>query len=221
MRAGAAGIRLAAGVAILSVVGVADPTLARNHVDMMLAGNLTVLLYDYAAVGTRTIAEAEKEAARVFERAGITLLWHNCGNGAGQAVSDAACGAAGDSAAIRMRLVKTVQNLSGMTDDATLGYAVGQMATVSWDMVRQISDGGNLEAEYVLGDAMAHELGHVLMPGRPHAVAGIMRAGWDDQDLSLMRKHGLNFLPAEIALIRASAERIGGANAAISTTSER
>ena len=29
-----------------------------------------------------------------------------------------------------------------------------------------------------LGYAMAHELGHLLLPGRPHSAAGVMRASF-------------------------------------------
>jgi len=179
---------------------------------------ITLLVFNYAAIDERRLVEAEKEASRVFDRAGVTLSWHACG-GTGQPVSDLACASDDDPRMIKVRLVKRILDGSHLTDDGTLGFAVGQMATVSYVRAQEISNAEIENVECLLGYAMAHELGHVLMPGRPHTADGIMRADWDTVDLSRISQGSLSFRADEKALIRAEAKRMGGAGAVVSIAS--
>jgi len=220
MRARALRIRMAAGVAILLTVGAVEQALATNHNDASQGEDtITLLVCNSAAIDERTLVEAEKVASRVFDRAGVTLSWHACG-GAGQPVSDLACASADDPRIIIVRLVKRILNGSRLTDDCTLGYAAGQMATVSYGRAQEISNAEIENVECLLGYALAHELGHVLMPGRPHTADGIMRADWDIVDLSRISQGSLSFRADEKALIRAEAKRRGGAGAVASISSQ-
>jgi len=221
MRASAASIRWAAGVAILSMVGAVKPAFARDHTDVSQGEDtITLLVCNYAAIDERTLVEAEKEASRVFDRAGVTLSWHACG-GTGQPVSDLTCASADDPRMIKVRLVKRILDGSHLTDVGTLGFAVGQMATVSYVRAQEISNAEIENVECLLGYAMVHELGHVLMPGRPHTADGIMRADWDSVDLSRISQGSLSFRADEKALIRAEAKRRSSAGAVVSFDSQR
>jgi hypothetical protein len=61
----------------------------------------------------------------------------------------------------------------------------------------------------VLGHAMAHELGHLLLPYGSHARAGLMRGRWLTGDFKALAVGRLLFSPAEGALMR---ERIQSSN---------
>ncbi len=220
MKSIAAFVRLTLGITILTTVEAIEPALARKHADTIGSrSTLTLLVYNYAEIDASTIAGAENEAARPFARAGVTLMWHAC-LGRGQAVPDPACSSAEDPTVIEVRLVKRIPKVSGLSDDAPLGYATGQVATISYEKVREIGMGAPGDEVCALGFAMAHELGHVLMPGLPHSVDGILRRGWSI-DLSRILQGSLNFNANEKALIRAEAKRRSSANAVVSVASER
>jgi len=55
----------------------------------------------------------------------------------------------------------------------------------------------------VLACAIAHELGHLLMPDTAHAASGLMRAGWSRDDFNRADQGQLRFLPGDVARIRA------------------
>jgi len=55
----------------------------------------------------------------------------------------------------------------------------------------------------VLACAIAHELGHLLMPDNAHAASGLMRAGWRRDDFNRADQGQLRFLPGDVARIRA------------------
>ena len=53
----------------------------------------------------------------------------------------------------------------------------------------------------VLAHAMAHEVGHLLLP-YGHSATGLMRADWDGKDLRLALHGQLKFTAAQAELIR-------------------
>ena len=54
----------------------------------------------------------------------------------------------------------------------------------------------------VLAHAMAHEIGHLLLP-YGHSATGLMRADWDAKDMRLAVHGRLNFTSEQAELIRA------------------
>ena len=54
----------------------------------------------------------------------------------------------------------------------------------------------------MLACAIAHELGHLLLPVRTHAPAGLMRACWSRDEFHRAEQGQLTFLPEEVARIR-------------------
>jgi len=53
----------------------------------------------------------------------------------------------------------------------------------------------------VLGHAMAHEIGHLLLP-YGHSPTGLMRAEWEAKDLRLAANRQLNFTSEQAELMR-------------------
>jgi hypothetical protein len=59
----------------------------------------------------------------------------------------------------------------------------------------------DMYAVIVLAHAMAHEMGHLLLP-YGHSSTGLMRADWNAKDLRLAEDGRLNFTSEQAELIR-------------------
>ena len=60
---------------------------------------------------------------------------------------------------------------------------VGSLATVYADRVRVMAQRAGVDNAELLGRAMAHEVGHLLLGTNGHAAHGLMRASWSSVDL--------------------------------------
>ncbi len=88
----------------------------------------------------------------------------------------------------------------------TLGFAMGtetggRIAYVLHHRVTGIARGYRAPVSVVLGSAIAHELGHLLMVNA-HAAAGIMRGTWNQADFRKASHRNLLFTPAQGAKMR-------------------
>jgi hypothetical protein len=63
-----------------------------------------------------------------------------------------------------------------------------------------------IDAATLLGRAIAHELGHLLMATAAHGSHGLMRPIWSREDLRRGRGGDWMFTPQEIAAIRVRQE---------------
>ena len=86
-----------------------------------------------------------------------------------------------------------------------LGSANEQQGTafVFYEPVLRLVHTGERDVAQVLGYAMAHEIGHLLLPGPAHASTGIMHEGWDTDDVRRIVSGALAFTSAQDVLIRA------------------
>jgi hypothetical protein len=62
----------------------------------------------------------------------------------------------------------------------------------------------------ILGHAIAHEIGHVLLRRDSHAAGGLMRSRWNRNDLREMSAGSLRFTPEEAERLRAGVVRRAG-----------
>ena len=81
-------------------------------------------------------------------------------------------------------------------------------AYVFSDRVGAISSAVHMNTALLLGCAIAHELGHMLLPIHSHTPFGVMRGNWDARHLSLDGLNDMNFLPNQEAEIRQEVERL-------------
>jgi hypothetical protein len=68
-----------------------------------------------------------------------------------------------------------------------LGYALpdaltGVNAAVFYDRIERLHKSADIDLSTLLGHAMAHEIGHVLLGAREHSPRGIMKARWSQSD---------------------------------------
>ena len=79
---------------------------------------------------------------------------------------------------------------------------------ILYDRVEALARRTSIPADTILGDAMAHEIGHVLLGSSPHATAGLMQANWDAGALRLASQGLLAFWPREAAAMKAAVARL-------------
>jgi hypothetical protein len=68
-------------------------------------------------------------------------------------------------------------------------------SSVFYDRVSGLAQGGSATLPVLLGRAMAHEIGHLLLGESSHSRTGIMRGSWSGDDLSLAARAYLLFTP--------------------------
>lgn len=168
---------------------------------------IRVWIYDYAHVGRTDLGEAERQAAGIFAGVGVYIAWtvvsQSPGTGKGKAENaDADFFIRILPASMARRGNYTADTMGeAVTGASTGGTSSGRIANVFCDRVEHISLLWGLDLGQILGDAMAHELGHLLL-GSQHSSQGIMKVPWTLQDLELAGRGNLPFLPAEITALQ-------------------
>ena len=88
-----------------------------------------------------------------------------------------------------LRLVPASPATRAQFGSGTLGIAAQPergtpaSASVFYDRVEQLAKGGTASVPVILGHAVAHEIGHLLLGSNSHTPQGLMRARWSRQDL--------------------------------------
>ena len=78
---------------------------------------------------------------------------------------------------------------------------------IAWQAVRELVDSLNADPPALLGAAMAHELGHVLLGSQQHSRDGIMSAHLRSSQLALAARGTLLFNDAQAEAIRSEVSR--------------
>ena len=63
-----------------------------------------------------------------------------------------------------------------------------------------------LDRRTLLGRAIAHELGHLLLATTTHGPVGLMRAYWSREEVRRGQPRDWNFVPSELAALRRRAD---------------
>ena len=152
---------------------------------------LTVIVDDRSTDGAADIGIAKTRAGYLFDDAGIRIAW---------LIARAATLGTNDGPDV-IRVVV----LDGVADtDAAgspvLGFAVpsANRVYVYYDRVERLALGKRAQPGWFLGDVIAHEITHVLLPDIGHTQSGVMAAG-----LRPDPQHPLAFTRAEARALRA------------------
>src|SRR4029077_20081983 len=66
-------------------------------------------------------------------------------------------------------------------------------AVILYDRVQDLAEFKRIDIAPILGIAMAHEIGHLLLRSREHSFQGIMRRNWPSSDLQSASQARLRF----------------------------
>jgi hypothetical protein len=161
---------------------------------------LTILVYDYAGVQVDTLLKAEQVTGRIFRHSGFEVTWRPCRIPGSSIPLDCPDPSAMTPA---LRLVSRFQLIGDRVHAEAMGYSTGDFATVSVEFAQRLAESGVAQLPEILGHIMAHEIGHLLLPGGRHSVSGIMKARWRSNDWSLVCQGKLNFAPKQSRFLRA------------------
>ena len=179
---------LVAAAGIVAAASVWLPAVEASSIDEASRASIVVRTYtqpDSAdAIGT-----ARRIAGAVLGRAGVAVTWIECGLPGEAADASMVCRRPlrWNELSVRILRAGTVDRGHQVT---TLGYALvdlaagsGSLATVYADRVELMAHGAGVDAAELLGKAMAHEIGHLLLGSNRHGSRGLMRASWSGTDL--------------------------------------
>jgi hypothetical protein len=181
---------------------------------------ITLRVLNYAEVPEKTLIQAEREVTKIFRKIGVESRWrhislspeHNPAGSVGEAPSLSLelsiliiSRSAAEPMEERLDLKEEVLGLSPRPKEGR----GGRLAYVFHHRVREYVIKRKLfeQEALVLGLAIAHEIGHLLLPHDSHSHGGIMRARWDRQDLRLATFGDLAFTPQQADSIRAEVTR--------------
>jgi hypothetical protein len=174
--------------------------------DLAIAALLLVRVYHGPEVSTEHVQAARLEAESIFHTAGIGMATIDCSSTSGATGPCAQPLAPGD-LVLRLKLAGVTRGRRAVSmgfanvNDGSLGVPV--LATVFVDRVALVARESGVEWPQLLGRAMAHEIGHLLLNDAQHADHGLMRATWSGAELRREHRSDWKFLNAEAVRMRA------------------
>ncbi|HEX2461308.1 MAG TPA: hypothetical protein VHJ58_14285 [Vicinamibacterales bacterium] len=166
------------------------------------ANPVTVRVYEAAQLDPSVKTAALNLARTTLAAATVDVSWKPCGPGAGAALCDRP--PAGE---LVLRIVHSTVRYDRRSlplGDALVDTASADaiLATVYLDRVVRVAKAARMDTRTLLGYAIAHELGHLLLASSSHNTRGLMRPIWRDEELRSARSADWSFTAQEIAAIR-------------------
>jgi hypothetical protein len=161
------------------------------------------LVYNYAEVPHAILATAEREAFRIFGAAGVRVVWLDCLEQILTNESEEVCQRGWTPQTPGLRLLSG--HVTGMYQDSEFGFAaIPVLATVNYKRIANWygRDDARDVLPVMLGCAMAHELGHLLLRDPGHSSTGIMQPQWGDEQVRQALTGRLRFTSQQAFLIQ-------------------
>jgi hypothetical protein len=170
---------------------------------------LSIRVYDLAHTPAGTIEHASETAGQLLAEAGVKVTWEMGAAGSEEGrLADWSPGSTPDQR--DYLVVRLVQGPPTDVPEPHLGYALpnvwrGAHATVYYDRVEKLffSTKALPRIGSLVGAAMAHEIGHVLLGSAEHSPEGVMKASWGLEEFRLLTCKKLHFTPDNAAALRA------------------
>lgn len=168
---------------------------------------VVIRTYDTAGVPAADLMSAVATATDILESSGLEMAWHACEVALVRNAAHA-CAAPLGANEIAVRIVRLTTD-AGYRGELPLGYSLvdtatrsGTLATIYLDRVAWLSEAAGVNRGVVLGRALAHEVGHLLLGTSAHAQAGLMRAVWSCEALQRNVRRDWLFAPADARALR-------------------
>ena len=164
-----------------------------------------VLVYNYTNLPAAELRIAKERAGRILTEAGIEVFWID--KGSENADNPSQPGGSIDLDQVNY-FVRILPKSREVLKTSALGEALpckkemgGCYANLFLNRVQERAEFGRIGIEEVLGHAIAHELGHLLMGFNSHYSNGIMRAQWGPEELKQAARGDLLFTPEQVQRI--------------------
>jgi hypothetical protein len=163
---------------------------------------ITVHVYDYAHLRRGTLITTEKQAANIFRKAGLAIRWCNIPTASAESLMDSSCDQPAGRPRLNLRIVPWLKVMPGVTTDSTMGFAAGNLATVSYPWIKDADPSDRAMSGDILPCVIAHEIGHLLLGQNSHSPTGIMAGEWSAEELRDAGQCRLLFTPQQAERIR-------------------
>lgn len=171
-----------------------------NSADQSTRPTVDIRVRDTAQVPPSILMRALEEVTRIYRRAGVETRWPT-------------------SLAAEPKWVQMTALIIGILPDhevkrlpvpspKSMGVVMlaangeGRVGYVFYDRIHMLTRPNRLHRALVLGAAIAHEMGHLLLPFHTHSQNGLMRAEWTSADLERAQHGRLLFSAEEGELLR-------------------
>jgi hypothetical protein len=178
---------------------------------------LLVRVYDNAGVPAAERARALSRAGEILARVELDVAWLDCPARGAEAIPRQ-CNTAPDPDEIIVRLVRASAR-ADLDYHQALGYSLvdsetgrGTIATVFADRVEHLAHLGRFDRASVMGRAVAHEIGHLILGTNAHSDRGLMREHWTFEEVKRNRPEDWQFTAAQREELRDA--RLSGASSA-------
>jgi len=201
-------VRFVALLGLVGIAGLAFPGMA-FPAENDASPTITVQIYNYSLASPTVLvvlAGAEREAGRILRMAGLRAVWLECPVGPFTPGPQGHCEKAPEATDLRLRVLGAP--LTNKFQDTVFGFAVHPvLASVYYEYAarRAKSDDADFEAPIILGCAIAHELGHLLLGTNSHSDAGIMQPRWESNQFRQLMIGNLVFTTEQSKLMREQA----------------
>jgi hypothetical protein len=137
---------------------------------------LPILVYNFADIQPKVLAQAQAVATKIFSEAKLEPVWIIC-------PGHQACGGETKRPEFRIRIISGAKDIAVHPIHDQFGFAVAcdrsESACVSYAFyvpIRDLAQRFEKTPGFLLGLVMAHEVGHALLGPNAHAESGIMQA---------------------------------------------
>ena len=196
---------VSAGLSAVALWAKAEAPSAKVEAASTREATVAIRSYNYAAVSAEHFASARSEAAHIFGRAGISLEWIECRVPGSEGASCTEPLLAGRDLMLRLvdrtpaRGDRIVALGESMLDREQRG---GVLMTIDVFPVRTVAGRSFTAIPTLLGRAIAHEIGHLLLGSADHPRSGLMRALWSHDELRGVKPAEWGFSEHEGAQMR-------------------
>jgi hypothetical protein len=167
--------------------------------------SLLVRLYDNAGILASELASALRTTHDIMRRADLIVDWVQC-RARRDGLVPAVCDQPLSSSDVVVRLIEGSDKGTG--ERRALGYSlfdsngISGFATVYVDRVDWLARRAQYSRAPLLGRAIAHEIGHLLLRSNAHTESGLMREVWTAEQVVRNRREDWTFSPDQNGDIR-------------------
>jgi hypothetical protein len=210
-------------VGLIVVAGIAGPVQSAAAGSAAASLSFTIHVRNYAHVDAKELAKVEKVASRIFQKAGVVSQWvdapltskdlqkssvdkHSFG------LSQIWVSLLPSTMSDRINMPASVTGLApGEGPDRVLGYVFySRVEDLHRRQVLAMGARANMSPASVadiLGNVIAHEVGHILLNLAVHSETGIMRGDWDFNVLNDIACSSLGFTKQQGEVMQAEVAR--------------
>jgi hypothetical protein len=179
--------------------GLADP----GSTDQAEPLVILIRVRDTARVPQDILTKAQADVTRIYREAGVEVLWPTA-----ESLSAESNAVQRNALTVAILTMSQAEQIESGGADGRVGFAAraadgeGQLVYVIYDRVQLLTGGNGLHRERMLAIAIAHEIGHLLLPDNGHSTTGLMRPYWTPTDLRFVQRELIYFTPLQSKLLR-------------------